>query len=304
MIFCDLNIPYPIVEPKATPVGNVAREQLTDVITKCFDLGYQLVALNQTIVDAPSKAKPVVIRPCPVVSSTHGNVTRGQNDVSATRQSGLAFAKRVTDTKSIYQLKRLTVITSDARVNYELSNPTEITKEYDILAVQPTTEDTFRLACGTYNIDLIALDLSKKLPFYFKMNSVNQAIERGIYFEICYSAAMKDNVSRRNLISNAMSLCRATRGRNIIISSEARRPLEVRSPYDIVNLGTLFSLNQDRAKHALTTCPRAVLYRCETRLFAFRSAILTDTDVTANPRKRKPDQGPSEPMSLKKARDA
>lgn len=45
-----------------------------------------------------------------------------------------------------------------------------------------------------------------------------------------------DSASRRQLISNAQSLVRVTRGKNIIITSEAQRAMELRGPYDIVNL--------------------------------------------------------------------
>jgi hypothetical protein len=40
---------------------------------------------------------------------------------------------------------------------------------------------------------------------------VNQAIERGVYFEIQYTAALHDAVARRNLISNAIALVNASK---------------------------------------------------------------------------------------------
>jgi RNase P/RNase MRP subunit p30 len=45
-----------------------------------------------------------------------------------------------------------------------------------------------------------------------------------------------DAASRRQLISNAQNLVRVTRGKNIIITSEAQKAMELRGPYDIVNL--------------------------------------------------------------------
>lgn len=45
-----------------------------------------------------------------------------------------------------------------------------------------------------------------------------------------------DQSARRHLISNAQSLVRVSRGKNIIISSEAQRAMELRGPYDLVNL--------------------------------------------------------------------
>ncbi len=45
-----------------------------------------------------------------------------------------------------------------------------------------------------------------------------------------------DGASRRRLIGNMMNLLRTTRGRNLIFTSEAHHPLDLRSPYDIINL--------------------------------------------------------------------
>ncbi|EMP24609.1 Ribonuclease P protein subunit p30 [Chelonia mydas] len=41
---------------------------------------------------------------------------------------------------------------------------------------------------------------------------------------------------RRYTISNALSLMQICKGKNIIISSAAERPLELRGPYDVANL--------------------------------------------------------------------
>ncbi|RUS23905.1 RNase P subunit p30-domain-containing protein [Jimgerdemannia flammicorona] len=69
------------------------------------------------------------------------------------------------------------------------NNPT--VNAYDILAVQPTTEKLFQAACSTFEVDIISLDFSTRMPFYLKHTQVGQAIERGIYFEICYSAGIR-----------------------------------------------------------------------------------------------------------------
>lgn len=46
----------------------------------------------------------------------------------------------------------------------------------------------------------------------------------------------QDNNERRHLMSNALHLIRTTKGRNLIITSEARKAMEIRGPYDVVNL--------------------------------------------------------------------
>lgn len=47
-------------------------------------------------------------------------------------------------------------------------------------------------------------------------------------------------------------LLAAARGRNIIVSSGARRALEMRGPNDAANMSTLFGLNLESAKAAVS----------------------------------------------------
>ena len=45
--------------------------------------------------------------------------------------------------------------------------------------------------------------------------------------------------------------CRCTRGKGIVISSGTRSALDLRSPPDVVNIGTLFNLKEKQAREAL-----------------------------------------------------
>ncbi|RUO97001.1 RNase P subunit p30-domain-containing protein [Jimgerdemannia flammicorona] len=92
---------------------------------------------------------------------------------------------------NIHQLTRLNVIIEDMAQNYGLNSNNPTVNAYDILAVQPTTEKLFQAACSTFEVDIISLDFSTRMPFYLKHTQVGQAIERGIYFEICYSAGIR-----------------------------------------------------------------------------------------------------------------
>ncbi|ESP00435.1 hypothetical protein LOTGIDRAFT_87019, partial [Lottia gigantea] len=108
-------------------------------------------------------------------------------------------------------------------------------------------------------IDIISLNLSEKLPFYIRKQSINLALERGIHFEIVYSPAIRDQTLRRHIISNACDLVRVCKGKNIIITSGANKPIELRGPYDIANLAQLFGLTFDQARDAVCCNCRAVL---------------------------------------------
>ena len=95
-------------------------------------------------------------------------------------------------------------------------------------------------------------------------------------FELCYAAGVGNadgGISRRNLISNATSLIRATRGKGIIISSEAKRALACRGPFDIVNLGVVWGLPQERGHEAVGREARAVVVQAEMKRRSFRGVV-------------------------------
>ncbi|KAF9436862.1 Ribonuclease P protein subunit p30 [Entomortierella beljakovae] len=174
------------------------------------------------------------------------------------------------------QYSRLTLVVDDISQNYGLNTSNSAVSSYDIIAVQPTNEKLFQAACGTFEVDIISLDMSARLPFYLKHSTVGQAVERGIYFELCYSGAIRDATARRNLISNAQSLIRVTRGKNIILTSQAMKAMELRGPYDIVNFGTLLGLNQAISKDCLTSHCRSVVIHAETRKNTTRAVVSVD----------------------------
>ncbi|KAF9902184.1 hypothetical protein EC991_005197 [Linnemannia zychae] len=232
-MFYDLNIP---VTPSSGSTPS-AQDQLETRkrVELLVHLGYQAVAYNNEI----SGKMP-------------------QNHVSPVTKLALPGV-------NLKQYSRLTLVVDDISQNYGLNTNNPSIAAYDILAVNPTNEKLFQAACGTFEVDIISLDMSARLPFYLKHSTVGLAVERGIYFELCYGAAIRDATARRNLISNAQSLIRVTRGKNIILSSQAMRAMELRGPYDIVNFGTLLGLNQAVAKDCLSSHCRAVAMHAETR---------------------------------------
>nr|KAF6425635.1 ribonuclease P/MRP subunit p30 [Molossus molossus] len=125
------------------------------------------------------------------------------------------------------------------------------------------------VACTHLDVDLVCITVTEKLPFYFKRPPINVAIDRGVGFELVYSPAIKDSTMRRYTISNALNLMQVCKGKNVIISSAAERPLEIRGPYDVANLGLLFGLSESDAKAAVSTNCRAALLHGETRKTAF-----------------------------------
>ena len=76
-------------------------------------------------------------------------------------------------------------------------------------------------------------------------------MQRGVYFEILYAPILREPGSRRQIFTNAQALTRETRGRGIVLSSGARTAIELRGPYDVVNLGTFLGLTEQQAHAAV-----------------------------------------------------
>jgi ribonuclease P/MRP protein subunit RPP1 len=60
----------------------------------------------------------------------------------------------------------------------------------------------------------------------------------------------------------------------MIISSGARNMMELRGPYDVINMGTLFGMSQDKAKRAISENCKAVLARGAARKLHFGVMML------------------------------
>ncbi|XP_073541649.1 ribonuclease P protein subunit p30 isoform X4 [Phyllobates terribilis] len=171
-----------------------------------------------------------------------------------------------------------------------------VTRLYDIVAVYPTTEKLFHAACTNIDVDMICINVTEKSPFFFKRPSINSAIERGIFFELIYSPAIKDSTIRRYTISNAINLMEICKGKNVILSSGAEKPLDLRGPYDVATLGLLFGLPERSSKAALSTNCRAALLHGETRKTAF------GVTYTVKKPQAKEDEGEASEPAFKKAK--
>lgn len=197
--------------------------------------------------------------------------------------------------KSLKLLTRLNLILSDPSQNQRL---TSLTQAYDLVALRPTNEKSLLNACTNLECDLISLDLSERFPFHFKFKMLSAAIERGIRLEICYGPGITGGGldSRRNLIGNAMSLIRASRARGIIISSEARRALGIRAPWDVINLACVWGLSQERGKEAICEETRKVTALAKLKRTSWRGAI----DVVYGGEKPKVDESVSKKKNAAK----
>uniref|UniRef100_A0A8C6TZ06 Uncharacterized protein n=1 Tax=Neogobius melanostomus TaxID=47308 RepID=A0A8C6TZ06_9GOBI len=120
-------------------------------------------------------------------------------------------------------------------------------------------------ACMTYDVDIICISVSERLPFFYKRAPVYGALERGVVFEVSYAASIRDATRRRYTLSNAMFHSDVCKGKSVIVSSAAVKALELRGPHDVMNLTQLFGLSDRDGRDAVTTNCRAALLHGESR---------------------------------------
>jgi len=183
------------------------------------------------------------------------------------------FTSNKVHCSKLVQLNRLNIPIEDTNLAQEAMNSTAVLNSYDILAVQPQSERAFAFACNSLDIDIISLDLSKRLSYRFKPDLIKAALQRGVHFEILYAPLLREPGSRRQMFANAQSLARETRGKGIIISSGARTAIELRGPYDAVNLATFLGLSEAQAYAGVGKNAAMVVEHAKKRK-AFRGALI------------------------------
>jgi ribonuclease P/MRP protein subunit RPP1 len=236
-MFYDLGLLYP---PTTNP------SELSRTLAFSAELGYSCLALTRTLT--------------------------GKVPTNLSNDSISLPLPNVTVPKSMTLLTRITFTISDPSQNHRLSS---LQSAYNIVALRPTNEKALALCCQSLECDLISLDLSVRLPFILKFKTMAAALQRGVRFEVCYSGGVLGGgtEARRNLISGATALIRATRGRGIIISSEAKTALGLRGPWDVVNLAAVWGLSQERGKEAVCEEARKVVQLARLKRESFRGVV-------------------------------
>ena len=72
---------------------------------------------------------------------------------------------------------------------------------YQLVALRTNNEATFEAACRSVDVDIISMDCSKRLPFRLDRSVVQDAMKRGVLFEICYGAGTRGNKNNNQTIS-------------------------------------------------------------------------------------------------------
>ncbi|KAH9055137.1 PHP domain-like protein [Lactarius deliciosus] len=143
----------------------------------------------------------------------------------------------------IIYLKRLTIVLDeDSEKGFGLTNAhSNLFTPYDIIALAPTTEATFSLACLTHtqpsplsaHIISVPLDVPR-LPFRMKHTMAREVV-------------------------------RVTKGKGLIVTGGGMDVADLRAPRDVGNLVTFLGLAQDMAHNAATITPKSLVLRAQTR---------------------------------------
>ncbi|XP_076056226.1 ribonuclease P protein subunit Rpp30 [Oratosquilla oratoria] len=233
--FCDLNI-------------SANDNDLKPVVLKALSLGYQTIAINREISEPESS------------SNEKKKKKKGDSGLQVPSPPTLKLTE---DELKKHKIKRPPVILTRLTVAYadkgsaflhKLRDSGALTK-YDIIAFRPRSEGAFRQVCqANMDVDIISFDIGDR-DFRISRKMLNLAIERDLYFEICYAPCIARSSSRQDTIVLAHDIYQSARGRNIFISSGTKVTTHLRQPYDVANLGRLFGLSEGAAKEAvLTTC--------------------------------------------------
>jgi len=126
-------------------------------------------------------------------------------------------------------------------------------KKFDILAIRPVSaqvlgsllKSSFRFDIITFSTDNIKDGVRWNRKLYY------ECVENNAFFEIMYGPAIRDSGDRRRIIAQSHNYHAVGRSKNIFISSEAKSPIELRSPADVANLAFVFGLTEDQGKKAV-----------------------------------------------------
>lgn len=227
-------------------------ENLSALLSKLHEYGFRTIAINNDVDEN-------------VFGSDKKKKKKGEES-----ESSQGVVIEPFDTRSLEKefngklriLSRITFHCSDTAKTHLLNHNSNL-KKYDLYAFAPKTQGAMQFACTQLNADVIALTPS---PVTFKLTKklYDQAIERGVHFEIQYSDLLNIE-SRKQTIHYSHLFYTYGKSKNVILSSGASDVRTIRNPYDLVNLARLLGLNQAKAKASILHQCKIVLLRAERR---------------------------------------
>lgn len=143
------------------------------------------------------------------------------------------------------QFTRLNLVTDNIQEIHQLGRVLNDVK-YDLVSVTPLSDNVFKAACSSLDIDILCFDVNKYLPIKC-WKELKSLVNRDIAIELSYSAFLKGEQSMKHFISAAQSIIQATKGRHsknrmILLGCGSDDPDMLRGPEDVRCLARLVGL--------------------------------------------------------------
>ncbi|XP_012239851.1 ribonuclease P protein subunit p30 [Bombus impatiens] len=238
-------------------------QNLYPILSKLCEYGFKTVAINtnvdESVLGTEKKRK-----------KKGGDSETSQGIVLETIDIG-SIRKEFDGRLRIFN--RITFFCSDFAKTHIVNHCSSL-KKFDLYAFAPKTQSALQFACTQLNADIITLR-SNATSFKLNKKLYDQAIERGIHFEIQYVDLL--NVEfRKSTIHYSHLFHTYGKSKNVILSSGVSDIKTIRNPYDLINLACLLGLNEVQAKASILHQCKRLLLRAERRRRGKAAFIIED----------------------------
>eukprot|EP00127_Corallochytrium_limacisporum_P004268 Clim_evm213s157 gene=Clim_evmTU213s157 len=256
MTFVDLNVPSSGLRKEKSDKEHTAEiERLVALLDRCRLLGWETVAIN--------------VR-------HSGGLKVSPDELFGLSRLRSELSRRCS---KLTVLSRLTVAVNSVQDTYSISRRTDWFTDIDVVAIEPLNDKVFQHTLGNLltNIDLICAGLQEtpRLPFALKHKAVREVARSGIAFELCFSPFLLDGNSRRNTLTNCLTILRGGRARGFVVfSSRVANPSQARTPYDFITMAHLLGLkSHENARQLVEGNPMSVLRKGCRRRKGYRYVV-------------------------------
>lgn len=231
-----------------------------DTLRSLQDMGYAVVCWTTEVTGSVPAKPPKVIT----------------GIASATEAATSSF------TRPVHECMRLTLSLEEESHVFALTGAREALRAYDIVAVAPASElilERVLQSPVSDAIDIVCFPSAHRPPFNLRPALARRVLSAGMFFELCYSAALRDSSSRRHFVSNLQAMLevlpkgskRGTTG--LLLSSGADEARLLRTPYDALALVGAFGCGREVAKLALADNHFKIFERAARRQVAASGAL-------------------------------
>jgi len=273
--YADLNIPN---EPLST---------LKKRVVRALELGYQCVAVNTTVLQENLQTRKEKKKGAKVDSPDFPDpeeISLSESDYPVLASKGIKPTI----------LTRLTIVitSNDFLIHY---NKSDNVKKYDLLAVIVKSGQALQaLLKSAFRFDILSFNPSLEVEkFYWNRKLYREILDKHVSFELVYGPMIEDREFRSKIMSLGYIYNVAGKSRGIILSSAARRAIELRPPIDVANLCTVMNMTEAQGKEAVAKqC--SVVYKAALgrKIGVFRVRVEKITD------KSDPDSEDSDEMDV------